>query len=297
MGKGLIEDNYLKNSIEEINHAFMIDPLEDLTFHNPVPLTGHEIIKCWKFYHIEGIDGEECEIHPRTPENFNSKTDIKEFDFGKLEDILDFDKFELDIKAIVTKSEIHFKTTLEQRLLNLSTELQIKHWIDRYVKSIIKSIEFFEAIALNRVQGLVKNIYLNSYHSTLRYLKETYNDYFPMSIELPASQGIEVNPVSKYIYNDDLHKFKEIEQKLIDTGYLKDIAGNLNWIKDKTKLVDLVRILEAQNDSIIRRNMNGTKLFQFFEKRYDIDLGTLRRESKYKTRPLDTISIFDFLFD
>lgn len=156
-----------------------------------------------------------------------------------------------------------------------------------YVIPNDKTIEHFKQY-FKKVIKLIKSIsFENLDKITHTTDKSNFDD---IKNNLSLYEGI-----SNYIFSDNITDLKEIEQKLIDNGFLE--KDTFKWIEGKTKLVDFVRALRNQESPIIRPTIQETKAFKFFEDRYSCDVGTLRRKSKYEIRPINLIREFDFLFE
>ncbi len=230
-----------------------------------------------------------------------NRSNVSEFDYSKFEHLIDLKIFESEIEQIIDKKRLSFIMALELIILNLSVETQIQILITRLHNALKENINFLSKNDKDSYLTRKKVIesLLKSYKMTMSYFETTYSinlhlDNNSIKEKEPKENKYSIEKTN-YIYNDDISKLKEVEQRLIDNGFLN--KDSFIWEENKTLLVDFVRVLRIQKNPIIRQNISQTKVFKFFEKRYKTDVGTLRRKSKYKIRPIEGIIAFNFLFN
>lgn len=124
----------------------------------------------------------------------------------------------------------------------------------------------------NELKGIKKQ---KSNIDELKYLLKT---------EFPFNTKSEINTLLKIINNNKLKEFQEIENNLIDEGYLiLDDFNQTKWNKTNTELVNFCRLLHNKNfikNILENKEKEITKVIEFFESRYNINVGTQKKPSK-----------------
>ena len=288
----VVKDKYLKRSIEDVNNEFIIDPTKDALFNNPVlPLSKKSILQSWEYFYFEQEDDDVfAEKFTISFKDYNAKTDEKFFDFATLDSLLDPTNLRIDLSANVIKLEEDFKAYLERQLLHLSTELQIERCIQRFVHSINESLIFLESTKFNKVQGIVKDVFIVSYIRTLGDLRSKYAKYWPRAESRKYSNADK--SLEEFIFPDDVKTFKDMEMKLISLSWIEGYDEQMCWKKKKNLLIDFCRLL--QKKKVLRLNKKPQDLARFLQARYKINIGDQIKPSKYNKRFLDE-SKFYFL--
>lgn len=283
--------NYLKSSIKELDNEIIFDPTESF-FSNPLPLTSDTFSKCWKIYRYASSNGEDYEKIYVSVSEYNSKTDEKSFNYGKLNEIIDIIDLRQDLQNKVIEMQEHYLYQISNILLNQSTELQIKNELNLITEDLRKAINKLKDLETNKAQTVLKELLLRSYKETLEKINSSYSNYLP-KISKPFL-SIEDENLKEFIYSDDLKKFKQLESMLISSSWVKVENGLLFWKKNKNELVDLGRFLKEKK--LLRENKHVTKFIRFLEERYNIDAGSQRKASKFKKRTLKSYK-YDFLLE
>ena len=287
-----ISSNYLKSTIEELNDEILYDPTEG-QFTNPnLPLTQSTISKCWKYFTYDSADGENFEKFPISEKDYNPKTDQKVFDFECLENTLNLVDLKRDLHKNISIMQDHYISAINKVLLNQSTDLQISSKLSLFIEDIRHSTNSLNKLNTNRPQGILKEILLRSYNSTIEKIQSKYSKYLPKQEYLLMS--VEEKELNEFIYPDRLSDFKKIEFELNSNSWLILNDGLKEWNRTKTELVDLCRFIKKEE--ISRGNKSVSDIARFLEDRYTIDVGTLKKPSKFKKRKLKTYE-FDFLLE
>lgn len=275
-----IKHPYIIKTIEDLDSIFIykenyFDDFSKLL--EPHPSFARKAINCWYGHYIP------------------------KFDYLKFDTLINHDLFKQESEKIIDELKQSYLEKLDDKIEETTIVIKINLTVKRYYDSIIKSLEFLSKTLKTETYNsrkILAVLFLNSFEQAKKTIEENYSFVSELNVsktEIPSSL---YNNLSRYIYDDDINNLKELEQKLIDNNYLKlNSDSTFSWVQKKTELVDFIRVLKSQKHPIMRRNIDETKGFKFFEKRYNTDLDTLRRKSKYEIRPLKLILKFDFLFE
>lgn len=288
----LINSNYLKFSIEDLNNEILVDPTENELINPNLPLTSETIAKCWKIYRFESVNVEDAEKTTISANEYNPKTDIKEFDFKALDDTINTSDLRRDLQANIVDMQEHYFSAVNNRLLNQSTDLQIKNQISLILEEINKAITKLESLKTNKVQTSLKELLLRSYKRTLDKIQSQFSQYLPNDNKFILS--VDDERLDEFIYPARLKDFKLIESRLVSNSWIKRENGLLNWDRSKTELVDFCRFLKEQD--LLRGNKKVSDIIKFLQARYNTDVGSLYKPSKFNKRPLKS-SNFIFLIE
>lgn len=277
--------SYIKKSTKHLNSAFIIKPYDprEVKFlngnnkliadihadtYNPIlPKCKIAILNSWEFYALK--DNKKLFLNY---ESYHPKNHYAEFNFNKLEELLNFSDFELEINQEINKSKQKFIKELETTLLTINTDLQIKHWLNIFLSDLQDSITSLNNLKLNPIQKIVKTLYLNSYNKSIKCIQLKYREYLPTE---------EDSNLDKILVHSKVNKFRSIETELIHRNYIFK-RGKLFWNDQKgfkVKLVNFCRILK--NKGYTNEHLKIGKVISFFEDRYNIDTGDQAKPSKF----------------
>lgn len=279
---------FLKTSIEEINKYF--EPLpKDSFFYKELTESEKTINKAIKYYKVEYFNDEEFEKIPIEFSEYDSqnKTHFSKWNLNYLKDNLILSDLKKELVQNTENNKNKFIKKLDERLLNLFTDLQIKNELDKLVEQINNSIDSLNRLKANKYQKITINILIESYKETLAYLNTKYEKYL--------DEPIENDLLEKFIIHSKLHNLLTIESKLIEFEMLEKINGKLYWSKKKgfkIKLINFCRLLHHKK--YINKYISIERVIDFFEERYNIDTGDQAKPSKFK----NSIKLIeaDFLF-
>jgi hypothetical protein len=122
---------------------------------------------------------------------------------------------------------------------------------------------------------------------------EYINSDMPDNLVLVNNKD-DLKNLEKLIFSDDIIKFREIEQRLIESEWIIKEKEILQWVKKKVDLIDFCRVLKKEK--ISRPHAKISKLISFFEERYCIDTGDQKKPSKYSKRQLKAFN-YNFFFE
>ena len=290
--------SYTKKSSRHLNSAFIIKPYDprevrflngnnkliaDIhtdTFNPILPKCEIAILNSWEFYVLK--DNKKLFLNY---ESYHPKIHFAEFNFNKLEDLLNFSDFELEINEELNKSKEKFIKELESTLLTVNTDFQIKHWLNIFLTDLQESITSLNNLELNSIQKIVKTLYTKSYKESIKSIQLKYRDYLPSE---------ENSNLDKILVHSKIDKFLSIETELIRRDYLFK-RGKLFWNDQKgfkVRLVNFCRILK--NKGYTNEHLRIGKVISFFEDRYNIDTGDQAKPSKFSES--DKVIEADFVF-
>lgn len=290
--------SYTKKNIRHLNSAFIIKPYDprEVRFlngndklianihtdtYNPIlPKCERVILNSWEFYDLK--DKKKLFINS---DSYHPKLHYAEFNFNKLESLLNLSDFELEINQEINKSKQKFIKELETTLLTVDTDFQIKHWLNIFLTDLQDSITLLKKLELNPIQKIVQTLYLNSYNESIKTIQFKYKDYLPNE----ENSNLEI-----ILVHSKINKFLSIETELIRRQYIFK-KGELFWNDQKgykVRLVNFCRILK--NKGYTNEHLRLGKVISFFENRYNINVGDQRKKSKFTES--DEVIVADFYF-
>ena len=280
--------SYFLTNIEDVNNLFIKDDF--LQYQFEFSKTDKTICNAIKCYTLEYFNDEDFEKIPLNPKEYNSenKNHYLKWDINYLDTHLTTSDFEDDIKQGVQKDKEHYLEKLEDKLLNLYTELQIKNELNKFLEQVIKSIEALKRLKVNKYQKITINVYLESYRDILIYLNSKYENYLPK----PKTNSF----LEKFINHSKTTNFLTLETNLIERGFIQKVNNRLYWSNKKgykIKMINFCRLLEHHN--YLNQYLTVGKLIKFLEKRYNINVGEQAKPSKYLTKSIKLIEP-DFFF-
>lgn len=276
--------SYFLTNIEDVNNLFRKDDFLNYSFE--FTKTEEVINNAIKYFSIEYFNDEEFEKVPLNPleYNYKLKNHYLKWDINYLNKHLVISDFEDDLKQGIHKEQEHYLEKLEEKLLNLYTQLQIKNELNKFLMQTKKSIEALNNLKGNKYQKITINLFLESYKKVLFYLNNKYENYLPKPIKDEL--------LSKFIIHTKIDNFLTIETELINKGFINKSANKLYWIEKKVKLVNLCRLL--LDKGYFNKFFSIERVIDYFEKRYNIDTGDQAKPSKFN-KSIKLIEA-DFLF-
>lgn len=224
---------YLINSIKELEE-FITPSLEidDIFNFFMFPKFEKQFRSCMRFFRFETF-GEDYEKFPISFEEFNPKYDkFYGLNYNRLEEIIDFEEFNNDLKKCFIDSEDSYVSEINEQIQNPS-EAQFKIYLYNTLKNLKDSYEFLSSTQIenNRILNLIKKELLDSYKRTYIKIKNEvpiYDDIFETflfsnkslkRIEQPSVDFFEnkqdYNPHPRvFISNDKFLFFEELKNKL-----------------------------------------------------------------------------------
>ncbi|WP_298895740.1 hypothetical protein [uncultured Psychroserpens sp.] len=284
--------NYLLHSIKDINTAFIIKPYDphihisfndderllieiNSSVYNPhLPKSKEAIIASWALFELDSF-GDDFEKIPISLKKYDPKKHFAKFKFNTLEETLDYNVFKAEMRHCIQADEERYREDVSKGLLRANTSLKIRHLLSNRLEGINNSIISISQLELNKTQNIVRNLYLDSYRSTIIYLSDKYQEYLPNKNE--------DNELGKLITHDKVSTFLALETQLIHKEYIQKSAGQLYWNNKrgfKVKLVNFCRLLYSKN--YIIKYVSIDRVIDFFEKRYNIHTGDQAKPSKFK---------------
>jgi hypothetical protein len=292
---------YLLETVKDINTSFIIKPYDPKLFilfgnndrllldidggvYNPIlPNSKEAIINSWLLYELDGF-GEDFEKVKISIDEYDPKKHFAKFKFSKLEEALSIKDFKADIEESVNLSQKREIEDLKKSLLNANTDFKIKTLLLHKIENIQKSINLLTNLKLNKIQGIVKNYYLQNYQKTLIYINNEYGSYLPQ---------IKDDGLNKLLVHSKINLFLTLETQLIDRGFIQKSGNSLYWCEDKIKMISFCRLIEYHKYT--NQYITVKRLINFLEKRYNIDTGDQKKESKYSKKSIKFIEV-DFFF-
>jgi hypothetical protein len=295
---------YLINSIKEIEE-FITPSLEidDVFNFFMFPKFEKQFRSCMRFYRFETF-GEDYEKFPISFEEFNPKYDkFYGLNYNRLEEIIDFEEFNNDLKNCFIDSEDSYIREINEQIQNPS-EAQFKIYLYNTLKNLKDSYELLSTTQIenNKILNLIKNELLDSYKRVYIKIKNEvpiYTDIYSVFKALDANTfvsgksdngGILVyipsrEEILKKLIDgsENRMKFESFERKLVDNSFLSIDFDQ--WRKSSTSLVKFYVFCENKKlfKSQYLMNKKGVKLFRqlynFFEGE-SIDVPNKRKKIK-----------------
>lgn len=264
--------SYFLTNIEDVNNLFRKDDFLNYSFE--FTKTEKVINNAIKYFSIEYFNDEDFEKVPLTPleYNYKLKNHYLKWNIKYLNKHLVISDFEDDLKQGILKEEEDYLEKLEEKLLNLYTELQIKNELNKFLKQLMRSIETLSNLKVNKYQKITINLFLKSYKKALFYLNNKYENYLPKPIKDEL--------LGKFIIHNKIDDFLTLETELINKGFINKSASKLYWIEKKVKMINLCRLLFEKN--YFNKYISIERVIDYFEERYNIDTGDQSKPSKFK---------------
>ncbi len=263
--------SYFLTKIEDVNTLFQKNDFQQYQFEfsKTEKIIGNAI----KYYTLEYFNNEDFEKIPLNAKEYNSKNKSHhlKWNINYLDTHLIISDFEDDIKQGVQKDKEHYLEKLEDKLLNLYTELQIKNELNKFLEQVIKSIEALKNLKVNKYQKITINVYIESYKEILLYLNNKYENYLP--------QQKEDDLLAKFIIHNKIQNFNTLETELIHKGFINKSANKLYWKERKVKMVNLCRLLFEKG--YFNNYISIERVIDYFEERYNINTGDQAKPSKF----------------
>lgn len=294
---------YLLENIKDLNTSFIIKPYDPNLFilfgdndkllleingdvYNPIlPNSEEAIINSWLLYELDNF-GEDFEKTIISIDEYKPKKHYAKFRFSKLEKTLDIKHFKTDIEEIAYLSQKKYIEDLKKSILNANTEFKIKTLLLSKIENIEASINLLTTLKLNKIQGIVRSIYLENYHKTLIHINHEYENYLPQ---------INNNELNEVIKRAKIKDFLSLERQLTSKGFLNKLGNTLYWQQEKIKMVSFCRLIK--HHEYVHEYIEVKNLIDFFEKKYNINTGDQRKPSKYEKNSINLIKADFFLFN
>lgn len=277
---------FLKTTIEEINKYF--EPLpKDSFFYEELSESKKIIHKAIKYYKVEYCNKEVFEKIPITFSEYNSqdKTHFSKWNLNYLKENLILSDLKKEIIQDAENTKEKFIHKLDEKLLNLFTDLQIKNELNELIEQINDSISSLEKLTANKYQKIIINTFIESYKLTLIYLNTKYEKYLP--------QIDKQHILRKLFIHNKIDTFLTLETQLIERNFISKSGIKLNWIENKIKMVSFCRLLKSHNYT--KEFISVERIINFLEERYNINTGDQAKPSKYSKKSVKLIEA-DFFF-
>lgn len=186
---------------------------------------------------------------------------------------------------------VRLEKTLKERIENISAKINdIENKIqneDDYLTNYNGRM-YKEILNENLIDFTLEISAYTNHYSLVNSLKEKLKRKFPFIV-----QQKDINEINIYMHHDKITDFINIEDSLLEQGYLKKDELGLKWIKKKNELVNLCRFLTLNN--FVKKHKTLPKFIIFMENRYNTNVGDQRKESKFKGIDKDIIQEFEHL--
>ena len=155
---------------------------------------------------------------------------------------------------------------------------------------------------LNTPQKIIVKVHLDSYNEAYKYISNTFRDqyYFLLKrFDLNSKEDYTselVDTLERYINSDKLNLFHQFEVKVVEMKYLNERRNS--WItKEHKSLIHF--FLYCRSRGLIRRPfniVNDNSVLKELQKRYNRNIGTMEKYSKWKKYNIDpAVSEFTLL--
>lgn len=221
---------------------------------------------------------------------------------------VDYDSIQKEVGLKVIKEDVenytsllknNFIKMLEAKLVSATTNIGSSVLFKDYLKALKTAYLSLDQLAksgLNPVQEIISRAHLKSYQDTYVYLNDHYADVWEKLLSKfdiknkTIEKGELIDNIERYIKSDKLNQFYEFEANLVDIGYLNHSRNK--WTAKENKSL-ITFFLYCRNRGVVRKPFDDgkkTELLKELQIRYNLDLKTMQKFSKWKNYSLNAVN-------